>query len=127
MRAREFIVEKTQPAKITKRQQAATRGLNKFRDGAGMDRIYELNKVMAAAACTDGTFVPEVNAESWSGRFNTAHPFTEVEQNMLKKAYQSIGTEYHDLNHGDMRSSELENTNTSSPVSAFKGFKKSKK
>lgn len=130
MRAREFITERRKPTKkkskngkITKRQQMPTTGLHKFRDGKGMDRIYELNKVMAAAASTDGTFVPDVAPESWSGRFNTAHPYTEVEQNMLKKAFQSIGTEFHDLNHGDLKSQELDSTEIQSPVKAFKGFK----
>jgi len=115
MRAREFIGE-SKAAKISKRNDQATRGLNKFRDPKGLDRIYELNRVMMAVAATDGEIDPLVSQESWSGRFNTAHPYTEAEQKMLEKAYKAIGTEYHDLNNGDMLSRELEDTQKVSPV-----------
>ncbi len=121
MRAREFINE-NKKGKPSKRASAATRGLNKFRDKDFADRFYELNRVMMAAASTDGTFVPELNAESWSGRFNTAHPYTKEEQEMLKKAYAAVGSDYEDLNHGDMESRELEGTNTKSIAVGFKGY-----
>jgi len=121
MRAREFINE-NKKGKPSKRASAATRGLNKFRDKDFADRFYELNRVMMAAASTDGTFVPQLNAESWSGRFNTAHPYTKEEQAMLKKAYAAIGSAYSDLNGGDMKSGELEGTNTKSVAVGFKGY-----
>jgi len=115
MRAREFILE-AGVAKISKRNSNATRGLEKFRDPNGFDRIYELNRIMMAVAATDGEIDPNVSKESWSGRFNTAHPYTEAEQKMLEKAYKTLGTEHHDLNNGDMLSQELEDTNKKSPV-----------
>ena len=84
MRAREFLAEK-KVGDISTRLRYATRGLHKFRDGQFADRIYELNRIMMAVASTDGTFVPELDGESWAGRNNVAAPYTSEEQEMLKK------------------------------------------
>lgn len=121
MRAREFINE-NKKGKPSKRASVATRGLHKFRDDNFADRFYELNRVMMAVASTDGDTMPNLNSESWSGRHNTAHPYTKQEAAMLKKAYQAIGSTYEDLNHGDMKSGELEGTNTKSIAVGFKGY-----
>lgn len=123
MRATEFVSE-GRKGKMTKRQRWATKGANTFIDPSHTDRFYELNRIMMAAACTDGDIIPEVNGESWSGRENTAHPYTEVEQRMLQKAYKAIGSDVRDLNGGDLRSQELPDTNTQSTVKPFKGYKK---
>lgn len=120
MRAKEFVSEARKIAKISKRNDQATRGLHKFRDPSAADRFYELNRIMMAAASTDGTFVPELNAESWSGRYNTAHPYTKEEQDKLKMAFKSMGTDNEDLNGGNMESMELDSTNKKSPVSGLK-------
>ena len=121
MRALEFLTEK-HAGKIGQRKSQATVGLNKFRDADLADRFYELNRVMMAAACTDGTFVPDTDHESWAGRYNVAMPYTNVEQAMLEKAFQAVGSDYEDLNHGDLKSKELESTNKRSPVNSFKGY-----
>lgn len=123
MRANEFINE-AKEGKVTKRQNQSTRGLNKFRDKSAQDRIYELNRVMMATAMSDGTTPLDIDAESWSGRYNTAHAYTDLEQQMLNQAFKAVGAKHQDLNHGDMRSKELDSTYTKSPVVAFKGFKK---
>jgi hypothetical protein len=122
MRANEFISEDA-VGKISKRNQNATVGLNKFRDPQFADRVYELNRIMMAVASTDGTNVPEIDSESWSGRNNIAAPYTKEEQAMLKKAYQAVGSHHEDLNHGDLDSEEHPAVNTTSPVKAFKGYK----
>lgn len=123
MRAYEFLIEK-KIGKIGKRRQSATRGLHKFRDVGGYDRTYELNRVMMAAACADGTDAPiDMDSESWSGRYNTAHPYTEEEHKMLHQAFRATGCETHDLNDGDLRSQEVESTNKVSPVKGFKGYR----
>jgi hypothetical protein len=49
-------------------------------------------------------------------------PYTDVEQDMLEKAFRAVGSEYEDLNHGDLKSKELESTNKRSPVQGFKGY-----
>ena len=122
MRAHEFLIEK-QVGKIGNRRQAGTRGLTKFRDIGGYDRTYELNRVMMAVAMADGSGKPlDLDTESWAGRYNTAHPYTDEEAVMLKQALEATGSEAYDLNSGDNRSQEVESTNTESPVVAFKGY-----
>lgn len=122
MRAIEFILEE-KVGRLSKRQQSATVGLNKFRDKNSLDRTYELNRVMMAAAATDGTFVPEIDSESWVGRENVSAPYTKEEQNILKMAYRAVGSKYTDLNRGDLDSEELlPAVNVHSPVKGFKGY-----
>jgi hypothetical protein len=77
---------------------------------------------MMAVASTDGIITPNLNAESWSGRYNTAHPYTKEEQAMLNKAYKAVGSSYEDLNGGDIESRELKGTNTKSVAKPFKGY-----
>jgi len=120
MRAHEFLNE-AKKGKISKRQQEATRGLNIFADNQ-FDRTYDLNRVMMAVACSDGVNPIDMNSESWSGKNNTAHPYTEIEQDMLSLAYKAAGITNKDLNKGDLKSKELENTNTQSIVTPFKGY-----
>lgn len=122
MRATEFVFE-NKKGKITKRQQQPTRGLNIFADNQ-LDRTYDLNRVMMAVACSDGVNPIEMDAESWVGKNNTAHPYTKEEQAMLKLAYKAAGITYKDLNKGDLNSQELESTNTQSTIKPFKGYKK---
>ena len=121
MRAREFVAE-AKVGPVGKRRSAATRGLHKFRDETFADRIYELNRVMMAVASTDGTFVPDIDQESWSGRHDIAAPYTKEEADMLKQAFKATGSWNQDLNHGDMESQEVPSTNKQSPVIAFKGY-----
>lgn len=125
MRAKEFITEQKKRAKMTKRQKQATVGVDLFRDPDGYDRTYELNRMMMAVACADGSgnLIP-VDAESWVGKDNSAQPYTKLEQDMMKQAAKSIGSKLRDVNHGNLRSMELDTTNKSSPIQAFKGFGK---
>ena len=124
MRAQEFIKEGTE-AKLSKRKRFATRGLNLVSDGDHWNSDYTLNRVMMAVASTDGTFVPEMDDLSWTGKWKTAQPYTEEEQAMLKMAYKAAGAAWRDLNKGDMRSQEHPNgINTQSPVQGFKGYKR---
>jgi hypothetical protein len=122
MRAAEFIAETRKIRKPTKRQQNASIGMSKFRDPGGYDRTYELNRIMMATACSDGVTPLKIDAESWSGRYNTAHPYTKEERDMLKQAYDAVGSESEDFNGDDLLSQEMPNTNTTSPVNGFKGW-----
>jgi hypothetical protein len=121
MRAREFVAEATN-GKITKRQRWGTRGLHKFNDdyrGAGS---YSMNRLGMAAASTDGSFVPDVDRESWVGLSGTTHAYTDVDAAKLKQAYKAAGVTYQDLNNGDMRSQEPPGGNTASPLKGFQGY-----
>jgi hypothetical protein len=121
MRATEFVTE-DQVGKMSKRLNQATVGLNKFRDDKFADRVYELNRVMMAVASTDGTFVPELDGESWAGRHNIAAAYTQQDQQKLNMAYKAIGSTYVDINHGDLRSQEHPAVHVTSPVKAFAGY-----
>ena len=126
MRAHEFITEQshgTRAGKVSKRQQQSTVGLNVFAISQ-YDRTYDLNRVMMAVASTDGEIIPDLNRESWVGKNNTAHPYTQVEQDMLKIAYKAAGIPFQDLNKGDLDSEELDSTQDQSPIKPFKGYKK---
>lgn len=116
MRAKEFISEAT-AGKITKRQQSASRGLHKFSDGEKWNSDYKQYRLGLALACTDGQSIPEVDYESWVGRWKTAHPYTKIEADMLRVAYIAAKIEHEDLNHGDMNSEEPPDTYTVSPIS----------
>ena len=119
MRAKEFVSE--QLNKPTKRQSYASRGLMTFTN-SNYDRLYDLNRVMMAVASTDGDLEPVLDRESWVAKQNTAHAYTEVEHKMLHKAFKAAGVPYHDINNGDMESTEVPNTNTQSPIKPFKGY-----
>lgn len=121
MRAREFITERRKGAMRTVAQRALP-GSWRFRDG-GIDRAYNLNRVMMAAACADGLSSTPVDMpeNSWADRFNTAHPYTEAEHNMMRQAFGTVETEYaQDV--ADHHSREHESVNRSSPVQAFDGY-----
>jgi hypothetical protein len=121
MRAREFIAERD--GKIGKRRQAATVGLNTFSDGERTSGDYTLNRVMMATAMADGSDAPiNMDEKSWVGKRRSAHPYTDVEQRMLKQAFKAAGAKWTDVNNGDLDSEEVKSTNTQSPVRAFKGY-----
>ena len=125
MRASEFVsaqLNEIADAKISKRLQVATRGLNTFSDAERWNSDYTLSRLGQAVACTDGTNVPDIDPKSWIGKSKSTHPYTREEQAMLKKAYQAIGAAYRDLNGGDMDSEEHPAVNKTSPVKAFKGY-----
>jgi len=120
MRAREFVTE--QQGRITKRQQFGTVGLHLFGDSTRQNSTYTLNRLMMAAAITDGTFDPELDQESWIGKARSAHPYTEEEAEILKRAYKAVGATYKDLNQGDLESEEPPGGNDRSPIKAFRGY-----
>ena len=120
MRASEFIAEGQAVGRLSKTKSYATVGLHKFVDPNRADRIYELNRIMMAAASTDGTFVPDIDGESWAGRFNISAPYTEEEHNMLHHAYTALGIEISDaVSHPN---TEPDTIHKHSPVKAFKGY-----
>ena len=126
MRASEFIpakINESMDGKISPRQQAGTRGLHVFaKKIETYDKLYDLNRVMMAVASSDGINPIEMDAESWVGKHNTAHPYTKEEQAMLKLAYEAAGLAYIDLNGGDLDSEETTGVNRVSPVQGFKGY-----
>lgn len=123
MRAKEFITEGKKKGKLSKRAQQSTKGVNTFSDAEKMNSDYVSYRLGMAVAEADGINPIKFDASSWIGKGKTAYPYSKEEQAMLKQAYKAVGASYNDLNDGDMRSLELDSTNTASPVVGFKGFK----
>lgn len=117
MRAREFIAE-GQNGKVPEAEHEASVGMHVYREDSTSTWAsdYKLYRLGLALACTDGTSVPEMDEESWIGKKKTAHPYTKLEAEMLKRAYLAVGAKYDDLNKGDLRSLELSDVNKQSPV-----------
>jgi hypothetical protein len=116
MKAHEFITEKKN-GKVSKRQQQSTRGMNIYSDSEQLNTDYTSYRLGMAVAGADGKTPVKMDSKSWVGKKKTTHPYSQAEQDMLKDAYKAVGADYTDLNHGDMRSKELEGTYTVSPVS----------
>jgi hypothetical protein len=115
MRAKEFIAERTN-GKLTKRQQQSTRGLHRYSDSEKADSGYVSMRVGMACAMSDGENKLDIDSASWIGKKKTAHPYTQVEADMLKSAYEAAGAKWEDMNNGDMDSRELDSTNRYGPV-----------
>lgn len=118
MRAKDFINEASKGG-MSKRQQQPTRGVHKFADAEHWDSDYKMYRMGLALACTDGSSMPDMDFESFVGRWKMAYPYSQVEADMLKRAYAVTKTAFRDLNDGDMMSKELDDTNTVSPVSSW--------
>lgn len=135
MRAREFINEGTgQREPITrngkhplKDQEATMPGA--YRMAGSNDKLIELGKIMRAVAASDGNTTVAVH-DNWIGLNDTAHPYTKVEADMLRRAFEAVGIEWEDAlqPNQENRSVEPVDTNVKSPVVAFGGWgKKSEK
>lgn len=116
MRIKDLISE-MKVGKITKRQQQSSRGINTYGDSEHVSGDYTSFKLGQALAMADGKGKIDIDGKSWHGKKKTAHPYTQVEQDMLKDAYKAVGASYKDINKGDLKSQELSGTNTVSPVS----------
>ena len=114
MKLRELFEVKS--GAVGKRYQQPTRGLNTFGDAEKANSDYVAFKLGQAMASTDGKTVPDIDAKSWYGKKKTVHPYTEIENEMFKKAAKAVGAKYDDVNHGDMRSLELDSVQKISPV-----------
>ena len=68
-----------------------------------------------------------VDKESWVGKNNTAHPYTNLEGEMLKHAYKIAGIEWDDALKPNPTQKSMENPDIKktsiSPVVPFKGYK----
>lgn len=94
MRFAEIISER----KITSRHpdhDAVSQGAVRSRDVGGYDRVYHQNRVMMAMAMADGKSTKAVDSasESWNEKFNTHHPYTKEEDNMIKAAFATVPTD----------------------------------
>ena len=122
MRAKEFVIEAKEteiPGHAQNQMPTTIRG----RDIGGYDRTYWLNRFMMAAACADGTNTKAVDspASSWNEKYNTIHPYSKAEVNMVKQAMKTVPTDGMVM-ISDHHSNEKPDTYKVSPVKAFKGY-----
>jgi len=114
MKIKDIIQESV--GELSDHQRRATRGLNRFTDGKKWNSDYTLYRLGLALAATDGKTMPEVDEESWLGKWKLTAPYSQEEQEMLKLAYKAVHANHEDMNHGDLRSQEGPTINKSSPV-----------
>ena len=114
------IISEAKQAKITKRQNQSSRGISIYGDAERANSDYVAFKLGQAMAGSDGTTPLDIDAKSWHGKKKTVHPYTEIENEMFVQAAKAVGANYKDLNHGDMKSKELDTTNKISPVAKIK-------
>ena len=121
MRAREFIIETT--GKPHKHHASVQQGFGRVRDPGGYYPTYHLNRLMMATAMSDGKNKDSIviDHESWIGPFNSLHPYTELEHNMIKHAMDKIPSEYQQVNPWS-KSQEPDDVHRISPVTGFKGY-----
>lgn len=124
MRASEFINEAV-TGKIPGGDDNAMPGVHRTRDVGGYDRIYHMNRMGMAMASADGKSLkrPEgMDGGSWVQKYNTIHPYSKEEDNMVRQAMKVVPTEHQDTVK-DRRSIENPEVLKVSPVKAFKGWK----
>jgi hypothetical protein len=126
MRAYEFISEAKKKGKKPKMHdwhEGPSTGSYRFMDD-GTDRIYHLNRIMMAAAMADGKSTKPVDSAivSFAGKNNMAYPYSEIEHNMMKQAFNTVSPHTGTTLVGDHRSLEPKDTHKTSPVTSFKGF-----
>ena len=138
MRAREFInesvvkhphdreahperdVAKSAP-NINPDHAAVMQGVYKSRDVGGYDRVYHMNRLWMAMAMADGKSRKPVDmdAASWSEKYNTIHPYTEEEENMVHQAFATVPSD-HEHMVSSRKSREPDHVYKVSPVRPFK-------
>ena len=124
MRANEFINE-AKVGKMKKRHAAVQQGVSKSRDVGGYDRVNHMNRLWMATAMADGKSKKGVDMDgySWIEKYNTQHPYTEEEYNMFISATKTIPTDKKNVVPYS-KSKEPKDTNTTSLVKPFKGYKR---
>ena len=123
MRAHEFLTEGE--GKPHHNYSQASTGVYKVRDVGGYDRVYHMNRLWMAMAMADGKSQDAVDMDnaSFVEKYNTVHPYTEEEYNMYIAATKTIPSDTKDVIPYS-KSQEPEDTNKTSLVKPFKGYKK---
>lgn len=128
MRAYEFISEarSSSVVKIPQRPHPDAEAVmpGAHRVAGTQDRTYDLNRIMMLLAGTDGNYCEHVPLQSWTGKNNTAHPYTERELQMLKHAYELAGAEWDDALSPNPKNASVEpdEIHSDSPIKQFKGY-----
>jgi hypothetical protein len=97
----------------------------KSRDQGGYDRVYHQNRVMMAAAMSDGKSKKAVDMapNSWVEKYNTQHPYTDEEYNMIVSAHKTVPSDVK-IVVNDRRSKESDDVHRHSPIKGAPKFKR---
>ena len=118
MRAKEFLSERT--GSTHPHHDAVQQGISRDRDPGGYYPTYHQYRTGMALAMSDGSNKPlDVDHESWMGPFWTQHPYTEVEDKMLKQVRKVIPTQHQEVAPW-RKSTEPTDTHKVSPVAKSK-------
>lgn len=118
MRFKEFVSE-AKKGKISQRDSDAAHAIDIYSDTPSPHNTDNMSyRLGLAVACTDGKNLPDMDKESWIGKRKTVHPYTSVEQDMLKLAYKVVGASHKTVAHPG--SKELPDVHSQSPVASFK-------
>ena len=98
MKINEVILEARAKGDLPDGARENSIGITTFRDKGGYDRTNHLNRVWMATACHDGKTDKALDKDvmdpaSWVEKYNTAHPYTEAEHNMIQGALKTIGAD----------------------------------
>jgi hypothetical protein len=90
--------------------------IDKVRDQGGYDRVYHMNRLMMAMAMADGksTKPVDMDAASWVEKYNTTHPYTDEEHNMVHAAMATVPTDHKPISK-ERKSREPDDTHKVSP------------
>jgi hypothetical protein len=123
MRAREFVSESHPNAgtghtsELHGDHEAGMKGVSRSRDLGGYDRIYHMNRLMMAMAMHDGKGTHPVDSakDTWFEKYNTMHPMTQEEDNMIRGAMKTVPTDGRHVSKFS-KSKEPDDTHRVSPV-----------
>lgn len=127
MKIKDILAENgaTPSGKVHPEHAAAGGRVTKSRDQGGYDRVYHQNRIMMAAAMADGKSKKKVDApaESWVEKYNTHHPYTDEEYNMILSAHKTIPSNFKVI-VSDKRSKESDDVHRHSPIKGAPKFKR---
>jgi hypothetical protein len=116
MKINEIITE-VKAGDIPKNYKESNPGLHLFSDAEKANSDYTHFRLGLALACADGKGnLADMDPKTFYGKKHTAHPYTQEEADMLTQSYKLVGANYKDLNKGNMKSLELQDTHKQSPV-----------
>lgn len=117
VKAKEFIIE-SEP-KLSKIHPRDANGFNNaaiFRDQTAADRFHAMYRIGLAAGMADGksTKAVDVDPATWHSKYNVSFPYTELEDNMMQAAFNTVPTDYRYVKKG--KSKEADDTHKVSPI-----------
>lgn len=121
MKVNEIVMErKLKTGKIPKQYEKASTGLHTFSDAERSNTDYTHYRLGLALAMSDGKNKLDIDPKTFYGKKHTAHPYTQVEADMLKQGYEAVGANHKDLNKGNLNSMEMDDTHKQSPTAKKK-------